>query len=253
MSEFEHFYVDHQQPAAVVEALRDRGIVTFAGIADRTQLTRFASAFMISRGHRDADADHVTGIRPDEDLVQRAAGVGFSRAAVRPHTEGSSLPNPPHLLALACVSPAPIGGTTVVIDGAAVYRHLQTHDPQAAETLSQPEAVRFGAGALPAATFELLARDHVAMRYRADDLVEVASDARRAWESLREALLEHQIRFKLCAGQGLVLDNTRWLHGRAAFEGDRLFNRVVGDPRSEARLPIGFTKNETRSTIGTGG
>lgn len=252
MSDFEQFYVDHQNPEAVEAPLRNRGIATFAGVTDRARLTDFASQIMTSREHRDADVDHITSIRPDGNLVQRSAGAGFSRAAVPPHTEGSSLPNPPRLLLLACVSPAPVGGTTVVIDGAALHRYLYAHDPQAAEILSQPEAVEFGTPALPSAPFECLASDRVTIRYRDDDLVEVAPDARRAWESLRAALLEHQIRFKLSAGQGLVLNNTRWLHGRDAFEGDRLFNRIVGDPRAGLRIPIGFDSTEMQASIGIG-
>ena len=246
MSEFERFRVDHQQPAAVIEALRERGIATFTGISDRAQLTVFASQFMTSRHHRDADADHVTGIRPNDDLAQRTAGTGFSRAAIPPHTEGSSLPNPPRLLLLACVSPAPIGGATVVVDGAALHRYLRDREPKAATILAEPDQVTFGAAAFPAATFERLADDRVAVRYRDDGLADIAPTARPAWRRLREAVLEHQIRFKLSKGQGIVVDNTRWLHGREAFEGGRLVNRIIGDLRTEIRLLGGFDLAEPK-------
>jgi alpha-ketoglutarate-dependent taurine dioxygenase len=240
MSEFEQYFVERHQLAALTAMLREHGIATFDGITDRVQLASLASGIMDPRSHRDADPDNITSIRPDNTLEQLPAGAGFSRAAVPPHTEGSSLPVPPRLLMLACAQPAPIGGATLVVDGAALYQHFIEAAPESAATLSRPGVARFGSTGFAAAIFDHVEHDRVAVRYRDDALVDLARSDRPAWDRLRTAVGEHQHRFTLGQGQGIILDNTRWLHGREAFAGDRLLHRLVGDPTNAVCLRPGF-------------
>lgn len=51
----------------------------------------------------------------------------------------------------------------------------------------------------------------------------------------------HRVTMMLRPGQGYVLDNYRWLHGRGAFTGDRVFYRVHANPSTASELPRGFT------------
>jgi hypothetical protein len=41
---------------------------------------------------------------------------------------------------------------------------------------------------------------------------------------------QHQQAIQLRAGQGLLVSNTRWLHGRDRYTGPRVMLRVLGDP-----------------------
>ena len=246
---FEAYRVDPLDPSAIAAALHKHGIATAEGIAGRDDLTAAAATFMRTRTHRDAEPDSITDIRPDTRLQARAAGTGFSRDGVAPHTEGSSLPHPPRLLFLVCVRPATRGGETILVDGAAVRHDLEATDPEALAALSRPGAVGFGAAGHRAAVFDGTASGSVALRYRDDDLVEVAPSDRLAWESLRKALARNQMRHALGPGQGVLVDNTRWLHGRSAFEGERLMYRLIGDPLDlpmalhAASRPLGAVRN----------
>lgn len=228
--DFEAYRVDPWDSSAVAAALHKHGIATVEGITGRDDLTAAAAAFMRTRTHRDAEPDSITDIRPDTRLQARAAGTGFSCDGVAPHTEGSSLSCPPRLLFLVCVRPAARGGETILVDGAAVCHDLEATDPEAFAVLSCPGAVGFGTAGHRAAVFDGAASGSVALRYRDDDLVEVAPSDRRAWESLRKAVTRHQMCHTLRASQGVLVDNTRWLHGRSAFEGERLIYRLIGDP-----------------------
>jgi hypothetical protein len=53
--------------------------------------------------------------------------------------------------------------------------------------------------------------------------------------------------FRLNAGQGYILDNHRWLHGRRAFTGQRVMYRVNGNPLPHLGITPGFlpTRNLT--------
>jgi alpha-ketoglutarate-dependent taurine dioxygenase len=228
--DFEAYRVDPWDPSAVASALRERGIATFEGIAGRDDLGIAAAAFMRTRTHRDAEPDSITDIRPDARRERQSSGIGFSRVEVAPHTEGMSLEQPPSLLLLACASPALSGGDTVLADGLAVFHHLERTDPEALTVLNRPGAIAFGVDRYQAAAFTKVAHGRVAQRYRDDDLAAVTYSDQWAWEQLRVAIHRCQMRFKLSAGQGLVLDNTRWLHGRTGFDGERLMYRLIGDP-----------------------
>ncbi|WP_369797512.1 TauD/TfdA family dioxygenase [Nocardia sp. CNY236] len=57
---------------------------------------------------------------------------------------------------------------------------------------------------------------------------------------LAEAIDRHAIRFTLEPGDGYVLHNHRWLHGRTAFTGDRVMYRLSLDPHPEFAIRSGF-------------
>lgn len=106
---------DWQQQAAA--QLRQRGLLTFSGITERTGLMGLARQLMTIRPHRDADADGVTAIANTRD--ESSGYAGFTDAELIPHTDGSAASNPPGLLLLACQQADDEGGGTRVVDGAA--------------------------------------------------------------------------------------------------------------------------------------
>lgn len=46
--------------------------------------------------------------------------------------------------------------------------------------------------------------------------------------------------FRLGAGDGVLLSNTRWLHGRDPYSGRRTLLRVLGDPLPSTGIMPGF-------------
>src|SRR4249920_3265300 len=102
-----------QRPRAIAQ-LRDRGLVTFAGIQDRAALLKAAAQLLAIRPHRDAAADGATTITTAGDTAERGHAAFTDRELI-PHTDGSSLANPPGLLMLACLQPSVLGGETCVV------------------------------------------------------------------------------------------------------------------------------------------
>ncbi len=79
------------------------------------------------------------------------------------------------------------------------------------------------------------------VRLRLDDLAQFSPQATRALPALRATISRHAITFALAAGQGYVLDNHRWLHGRRAYTGHRVIYRVTGNPATHLGIAPGFT------------
>ena len=125
MDIFQTHYTDIRDPAQrahIAARLRDKGMVTFSEITSRAVLVTVAQRLMDIRPHRDAGPDGVTVISGTG--VAGAGYAAFTDAELIPHTDGSSVPDPPGLLLLACLQPADQGGATRVADGARVVATL---------------------------------------------------------------------------------------------------------------------------------
>jgi hypothetical protein len=80
----------------------------------------------------------------------------------------------------------------------------------------------------------------VRLRLRLDDLARFSPDAACAVPALRAAISAHTTALRLGPGDGVVLCNTRWLHGREPYAGPRVMLRVLGDPLPGDGILPGF-------------
>lgn len=248
MDSFRAHYADMTDPVwqpGLVARLRDHGLVTFAGITDRAALIAVARRLMTIRAHRDAAPDGVTKITGMEAAASGYAA--FTDSGLIPHTDGSGVPSPPALLLLACVQPADEGGATQVVDGARIISAL-AGNPAALRSLSAPRAAYFGgAGGYLGSVFEPAGPGRIRIRLRLDDLVQFSADAAAAIPLLRTVISQHLTTMHLGSGDGLLLCNTRWLHGRDRFGGRRIMLRILGDPLPGTGILPGFPAPGTPS------
>ena len=98
---------------------------------------------MSIRPHRDAGPDGVTVITDTQTTDPGYAA--FTDAELIPHTDGTSLPDPPGLLLLTCQQPASYGGSTLLADAARITATLAVQHPAALRALSASRAAYFGA------------------------------------------------------------------------------------------------------------
>jgi alpha-ketoglutarate-dependent taurine dioxygenase len=86
------------------------------------------------------------------------------------------------------------------------------------------------------------------MRFRHDDLARFSPAVISILPQLLELIHARTRRFTLNPGQGYILQNGRWLHGRTAFVGRRQMYRVLGHPHPPYRLGrsirLGFVPTE---------
>ena len=172
MDTFQAYYADIHDPgwqSRIAAQLRDRGLVTFSGITGHEALVAVARRLMTVRPHRDAGPDGVTVITGGQ--AQGSGYTAFTDAELIPHTDGSSLPDPPGLLLLTCQRPADQGGRTRVADGARIISTLAEEYPAALRALSAPQAAFFGAaGGYLGAVAEPAEPERTCIRLRLDDL-----------------------------------------------------------------------------------
>jgi len=235
-----------ESASRVADALRQQGIAMLSGLTDRTALLRAGRSLMTPRIHRDSDSAGVTTI---ERRFSTAIGSlsGFTDRELVPHTDGSAVAEPPRILMLACARRPRSGGQIVLVDGYGLYREIAETDPAMLDALRAPRSAYFGSGSGHlGSVFEDQGGHRVAVRLRFDDLVRFSPAASLYVGRLRELVRLRAITLDLAVGEGYVLLNDRWLHGRRRFVGDRTMLRLTGDPLPEHQVASGFL------SVGTG-
>ncbi|ONI81858.1 hypothetical protein ALI22I_37295 [Saccharothrix sp. ALI-22-I] len=224
----------------LVDVLARRGLVLVDGLADSADLLRLARSVATVVPHRDSASDGVTTL-VDLGPAAPSGFAGFSACALDPHTDRSGVAHPPALLMLSCSRPATSGGECVLIDGQSVYLDLAEAEPEALAALCAPRSVLFGgASGHLGAIFSEDAERQVTVRLRMDDLAQFSPEVSRWLPTLRATIDRHAIELDLTAGQGYILDNHRWLHGRRAFSGHRVVHRVNGNPLPHLGIQTGI-------------
>ncbi len=160
------------------------------------------------------------------------------------HTDSQPyLGAPPSLQVMICVRPAAEGGETILADGWELARRAQRDEPDLARRLyEEPRRISFYFGDVVGATIARW-RGHTAFTH-----APVATEGDALGPRVR-ALVDRAPRIELRPGAGdvLVVDNHRMLHGRRAFadrtgQGSREFVRLL------VWLAQPFAVDETIST-----
>jgi hypothetical protein len=229
-------------------ALSSTGFALLDGIADADTLLTVARSIGAVVPHRDSRPDGVT-VLEDRGADRAHVGfAGFGHHELVPHTDRSSVERPPGLLLMACGRTAEHGGECVAVDGAAVYQDLSENEPDALEALTAPRSALFGGAAgYLGAVFTPQPNALVAIRLRLDGLARFSPTAVQWLPALRSTIDRHLTVVPLRAGQGYALNNSRWLHGRRAFTGDRVLYRVTADPLPHLAIPTGFRPDRVPS------
>ncbi|MFI5537540.1 TauD/TfdA family dioxygenase [Nocardia sp. NPDC051900] len=232
--------LQHEWAAGVAAKLAADGLARFDGIRTRAQLVALGASLGRVVPHRDSGPDGVTTLTHRGKLGSRVGFEGFGNGALLPHTDRSGLSEPPALLMVVCGRKGE-GGNCIVIDGRRVYLDLVATNRDAAQVLSQPRTVLFGgATGYLGSIFEHAVDARIRIRYRRDELATFSPEIVRWLPTLSDAVERHTIQFGLEPGQGYVLHNHRWLHGRARFTGDRVIYRLSLNPHEEFAIPSGF-------------
>ncbi|HUZ25257.1 MAG TPA: TauD/TfdA family dioxygenase [Streptosporangiaceae bacterium] len=210
------------------------GLAVFDGAPDAGAMLAVAGQVMSVTAHPDSDKRGITTITDLGPAAGQPNAGGFSRRELMSHTDRSGVPDPPALMMLTCAVQAPAGGATRLTDGLAVHDDLRATCPESLHALSRARTVLFGgaAGYLGAVFTPAAGRSpaRVAMRLRLDDLGFFSPNVAEWIPPLTASIERHTCTMTLHPGQGLLLDNHRWLHARDTFEGPRRLYRLLGNP-----------------------
>lgn len=228
----------------LLSLLAEQGIALVDRIS-AARLLPLVSSLGVVVPHRDSDVNGITALE-DRGVAFGNGLLGFTSCALEPHTDSSGLLQPPELVFLVCGRAAASGGECILVDGLAIHDDLAISAPDALKALSEPRCVFFGgANGHLGSVFAPYGDNQITIRFRSDELARFGPAASRALPEFRAAIRRHMKVINLHPGQGYVLCNHRWLHGRRAFVGRRIMFRIHANTSPHLRIPGGF-KPSTR-------
>lgn len=173
----------------------------------------------------------VWSFEADEAMADSA----YTPRELRPHTDGSYSLDAPGVQILLCLEQNASGGESVLVDGFAVAEKVQREHPEIyahlcqinVEGIYQGDGVKLlaqrpifrtdASGELEQVTFNNYDRNVMRL---ADDQMQQLYEGIALIDGLFNDS-QYQWRHQLQAGEAIVFDNWRLLHGRSAFEGSR--------------------------------
>jgi alpha-ketoglutarate-dependent taurine dioxygenase len=237
------YEADYSTSAALLDAVTTRlhndGWCLLRPVdASADHFLAFAREFGTIQRHIRADAAGLVG--PNKSVDQswkeyRSEYIGVDQGRMDPHTDGSFLAgalsidgrlhhvDPPAVVLLQCVEPAYSGGHHLVVDGQAVVERLMATDPELVRMLTFP-------GCVTVCRDDQISRDipvlsscpdgSLRVRFRYDSKTYAPPEALPALQAFHRLTCDpdllHTIEQR--AGETLIIDNHRALHGRTAFE-----------------------------------
>ncbi len=222
-------WTDKPDDAQIGEWLRqffETGFIVFSGVPVRPgSLFRVGGTFGFTR-------ETNFGALFDVCSTAAASDLAYTSLPLDPHTDNPYRDPVPGVQLLHCLVNETSGGLSTLVDGFAAARALEARDPDAFALLSrtpvrfryQDDATELVASAVPIerdANGGLVAI-HFSPRLdfvplRPPGQLDAFYRARRAFDHLLRSP-EFEIRFLLAAGELLMMDNRRLLHGRTGFD-----------------------------------
>ncbi len=221
------FHSDDDTRRRALRQLATRGFVRLKGApAQVGEIETLVAAFGCVR---ETNYGRLFDVRTKRDVTNLAD----TALALAPHTDNPYRLAPPEIQVLHCLSAAGHGGQSLLVDGAAVIAALKAEAPSAYHLLCHTPA-RFawsdGETFLEATAPVITLNADGALerlRYNPRSMQRVCTDDeavrvawRAAWDRLGVLLAQPAfgVTFDMTAGDMVLMDNRRVLHGRTAFE-----------------------------------
>lgn len=246
---FAQFYCDLTGNFAeeqIVDALQRDGLVTFDAIKSTNELLHLCNRLGTIVQHRDADESGLTRIVKQPHIQSTNSYQAFTTCHLPLHTDGSSIPNPACLIVLWCVQPGEEGGKSLLADGKQIYQILAKEYPDVLQVLRTPDSAIFRGSVKPlySSVFSMFENGNTYIRFRYDDMGYYSAPVIAILPTFLEILKKYTISLALKKGQGYIIQNGRWLHGRTTFQGEREVYRGLVNPVEEAsprkQIQFGF-------------
>jgi trimethyllysine dioxygenase len=228
-------------------------VVDYPSLSDSTQTDQFLTSmiefgFVLVRGCP-TDLSSVNALAEQLGYVRETifggvwsfeadeamADSAYTPRELRPHTDGSYSLDAPGVQILLCLEQSASGGESILVDGFAIAEKVRREHPEIYKYLCRIEVegmyqgdgvtllarrpiLRLNAsGELEQVTFNNYDRNVMRL---ADDQMQQLYDGIRLIDGLFNDP-QYQWRHQLQAGEAIVLDNWRLLHGRSAYVGSR--------------------------------
>ncbi|KAF4157931.1 hypothetical protein CNMCM6069_004810 [Aspergillus lentulus] len=207
--------------------------IAFVEECDETSLVHLGNQLgeIVRPRNEKTHGSGISHIRFAPDLT----GKGYSSEELFFHTDRSGWDQPPGILMSTLKSRSEAGGESLLADGYRVLKALRQEDEKLYDLITNSKHTSFRSDDevfVPRAIFD---RRRGILRFRFDDSIQLSASMVSRFSRLQDIIYENASVVSLQPGQGYILDNHRYLHGRASFSGSRELLRVLVKPHAPRR------------------
>jgi alpha-ketoglutarate-dependent taurine dioxygenase len=179
--------------------------------------------------HPDADSNGITKLKTDASRVGKSGATGFTQDGLELHTDRSNVTNPPEIVSMLYAKNTGSGGDFLYADGQELYCLLRNEFPTVFRWALSPEAVQYNDGISSYSGPIFCAGDpgKMRVRLRVDDFGYYAMTHNPDLQIFLKCAHKLTRIYRPNNYDLVIMDNTRWLHGRTKFEGSREVWRVL--------------------------
>ncbi|KAL4881021.1 HAD-like domain-containing protein [Aspergillus karnatakaensis] len=210
----------------IQEDFYNRGIAFLDGF-DEDSLSQLASKFgdVIRPRNEKTSGTGISNIR----FAPSLAGKGYSSEELYFHTDRSGWDRPPRILVSTLQSKSKDGGASMLADSARILKEVKEQRDGLYELLTSSEHSSFRADNgvfVPRAIFD---KGLGLFRFRFDDSIQLSASLVTRFSQFFDTIYRNSFAVNLQKGQGYLLNNHRFLHGRTSFIGSRELLRALVD------------------------
>lgn len=209
--------------------LTNVGISFFSGNYELNDFSNFCKNFGTIYFHRDSNESGITVVKNKMDSnITEEGFVGLTNNDLFPHTDRSTIKNPPNVLILYCKYQSGQGGETTLIDTKKILSSLIEKFGLKFPLLEKnntifSDNIEMHKGNI----FEVLEDGSYFTRFRNDKFAYFNSEVINILPEFYRLIKENTFTLKLEEGQGYIINNGRYLHGRNGFNGSREMWRIL--------------------------
>ncbi|KAI1874480.1 hypothetical protein JX265_004688 [Neoarthrinium moseri] len=148
---------------------------------------------------------------------------GYSSEELFFHTDRSGWELPPRILMTALSIKALKGGESLLVDGHRFLSHLRSEEPDLYDLVVSPQHSSFRQENGSFQGRPIFDEAKGILRFRLDNSVQLSGVLAEKWDKLKAAIYKHAYYVDFQPGDGYIVDNHRYLHGRTSFTGSRKF------------------------------
>ena len=232
----------------VLPMLAKHGICVVSGVHTHDEFLSTCATLGTVFVHRDSDPSGVTVITTRSDLGGRAGYNAFSTQMLELHTDRSTEPVPPNVLAMLYAVNSGAGGELLCVDGRLLETALKEEYPHVYKWAREPRKLFYddGSTSYEGPIFRDEPDGTTSIRFRADDN---GFYPRSAWPNLELFLkVAHSLSLVVRPQKGdmVAIHNGWWLHGRTKYVGQRQLWRML---LHGVCLGRGFTSARSATTL----
>ncbi|KAL2809178.1 hypothetical protein BJX63DRAFT_370058 [Aspergillus granulosus] len=183
------------------------------------------------------DGTGISNIRCTPSL----AGKGYSSEELYFHTDRSGWERPPRIVMSTLKKKSTTGGESLLADTTRILKDIKDQGDGLYELLTSSKHSSFASEDGEFVPRPIFDETSSLFRFRFDDNIQLSASLVVRFPQLLDILYRNSFAVALQEGQGYVLDNHRFLHGRTAFTGSReLLRALVNLPPPQSVVTILF-------------